>query len=104
MAAPRPSLRLSPRMAPVMESLQRLLGAFVESNRRIEEAGPDACDFMAGNPQELAMPAYVEALQKWSEPERRDWFAYTMSEPRAQGVVAEYLQQQQGLAFEPEDV
>jgi aspartate aminotransferase len=97
-------LRLSLRHSPVLEVLQPLLGMFSEAQSLIEKAGPDVCDFMAGNPQELAMPAYVEALQKWAEPERRDWFAYVQSDPKAQKVVAAYLQQQQGLAFEPDDV
>ncbi len=96
--------RLSPRIAPVIEVLQPLLGMFIEAQSLIEKAGPDLCDFMAGNPQELAMPAYVEALQKWAEPERRDWFAYVQSDPNAQQVVAAYLREQQGLEFEPEDV
>jgi len=88
----------------VVESLQTLLGAFIETQGMIAQAGPDLCDFLAGNPQELAMPAYVEALQTWAQPERRDWYAYVQSDPKAQQVVAEYLRKQQGLPFEPEDI
>jgi aspartate aminotransferase len=100
MAAPR----LSPRHAPVVEVLQTLLGAFIETQSVIAKAGPDLCDFLAGNPQEPAMPAYVEALQNWAQPEGPDWYAYIQSDPQAQEVVAAHLRKQQGLAFEPEDI
>jgi aspartate aminotransferase len=99
-------LRLSPRLTPVVEVLQPLLGMFIEAQSLIERAGPDVCDFLAGNPQEQAMPPYVEALQRWAQPEpdRRDWFAYIQNDPTAQQVVSAYLREQQGLAFEPEDI
>src|SRR5439155_15234266 len=96
--------RLSPRHAAVVETLQMLLGAFIETQDVIAKAGPDLCDFLAGNPQEPAMPAYVEALQRRAQPERGDWYAYIQSDPQAQQVVAEYLREQQGLPFEAEDV
>src|SRR5204862_4233827 len=62
--------RFPSRHAAVVESLQTMLAAFTETQEMIARAGPDVCDFLAGNPQEPAMPAYVEALQTWAEPQR----------------------------------
>jgi aspartate aminotransferase len=69
---------------------------------RVEQ--PDIADFAAGNPQEMAMDSYVDALRTWSEPQDAQWFAYKMSEPKAQQVVAESLREYLGIAFEPDDI
>src|SRR5205823_5900104 len=96
--------RLSPGIQRVIEVLTPLLGAFIETQQMIAEAGEDLCDFLAGNPQELAGSEYVEALQRWSEPKRRDWFAYVQSNPEAQATVAGALHDQLGIEFEAEDI
>ena len=49
---------------------------------------PEVANFAVGNPQEVAMPAYVDALRAHLEPTDKDWFAYKMSEPNAQRTVA----------------
>ena len=65
---------------------------------------PDACDFLAGNPEVPALPGYVETLQKWLEPQNRRWFAYGMPDPRAAEAAAAALAEELGIAFEPDDV
>jgi aspartate aminotransferase len=65
---------------------------------------PDACDFLAGNPEVPALPGYVETLQKWLEPQDRRWFAYGMPDPRAAEAAAAALSEELGLAFDPEDI
>jgi aspartate aminotransferase len=65
---------------------------------------PDACDFLAGNPEAPALPGYVETLQKWLEPQDRGWFAYGMPDPRAAEAAAAALSEELGLAFDPEDI
>ncbi|TMK36843.1 MAG: aminotransferase class I/II-fold pyridoxal phosphate-dependent enzyme [Actinobacteria bacterium] len=65
---------------------------------------PDACDFLAGNPEVPALPGYVETLQKWLEPQNRRWFAYGMPDPRAAEAAAAALADELGIAFEPDDV
>ena len=49
-------------------------------------------------------PGYVEALRKQLEPQAPDWFAYKLSEPRSQAVVAESLTARTGLDWDPADV
>jgi aspartate aminotransferase len=65
---------------------------------------PDACDFLAGNPEVPALPGYVETLQKWLEPQDRRWFAYGMPDPRAAEAAATELSDELGIAFEPADI
>lgn len=65
---------------------------------------PDACDFLAGNPEMPALPGYVETLQRWLEPENRRWFAYGMADRRAQEAAARNLSDELGLPFEPDDI
>jgi aspartate aminotransferase len=52
----------------------------------------------------MPLPGYAESLQSWIAPQNKDWFAYKMSEPESQQVVAENLQQRRGIVFQPEDI
>jgi aspartate aminotransferase len=65
---------------------------------------PDACDFLAGNPEEPALPGYVETIQKWAVPEHRRWFAYGFADPRAQEAAAAALTDELGLVFDADDI
>lgn len=68
------------------------------------EKEPDVANFAVGNPHELAMPAYVAALRDELEPRDKDWYAYKMSEPNAQRVVAHSMSRLTGLEWDPADV
>ena len=74
-------------------------GAFSKLNRE-----PDISNFAVGNPQEMPLPAYVEALQEHVVPQDKDWFAYKLSEPESQRVVANALRARTGMPWDPEDV
>ncbi len=65
---------------------------------------PEMSNFALGNPHELPLAGFADALQKWSEPQNKDWFAYKMSEPDAQRVVAESLRAWRGVSFEADDI
>ncbi|MFL5650561.1 MAG: aminotransferase class I/II-fold pyridoxal phosphate-dependent enzyme, partial [Chloroflexota bacterium] len=67
-------------------------------------AKPGVANFAVGNPQEMPLSGYVEALRKQLEPQATDWFAYKLSEPRSQAVVAESLTIRTGLDWDPADV
>jgi aspartate aminotransferase len=70
--------------------------------RRRDDTG--AADFVLGNPHEMPLPGFVRALQHWSTPEDKDWFAYKMSEPAAQAAAARSLRERRGIDVAPEDV
>lgn len=74
-------------------------GPFGQLNRR-----PDVANFAVGNPQEMPMPAYVDALRAALTPRDTDWFAYKISEPRSQEAVARSLSERTGTRWDPADV
>ena len=65
---------------------------------------PGAIDLAFGNPQELPIPGYVDALARQLPPLDKDSYAYHRSDPNAQAVVAKRLVEWRGLPFEPEDI
>ena len=71
---------------------------------RRDPENPRNCDFVFGNPHEMPLPDFVTALQRWSVPQNRDWFAYKTNEPEAQRVIAASLRERLGIAFEPDDL
>src|SRR5258708_5796148 len=84
------------------------MSAFVSAMRNpiLAEARtrPDACDFLAGNPQELALPEYVDTLHRWIEPRDKDWFGYKMADRRAQEVAAQSPSREVGMEVSPHHV
>jgi aspartate aminotransferase len=65
---------------------------------------PGVSDLILGNPQEMPLPGFVDALRRHSVPQDKNWFAYKWSEPSARQVVAKALREWRGLQFEPEDI
>ncbi len=95
---------LFPRTA-ALGNTMRLLGTFMNDSpwarRRFE---PDIADFTFGNPHEMALPGYVDALQRAVVPRDKDWFAYKDSEPESRAIVAASLRAWVGIPFEAEDI
>ncbi|HEX2361110.1 MAG TPA: aminotransferase class I/II-fold pyridoxal phosphate-dependent enzyme, partial [Jiangellaceae bacterium] len=96
--AVRPAARVT-AINQSLAPLRRYLDIW-ESLRRQQ----DVCDFVLGNPQEMPLPGFVDAIRRHAEPQDKDWFAYKRSEPEARDVVAKALREWRGLPFEPEDV
>lgn len=66
---------------------------------------PDgAADLRFGNPTELAPPAYVAALHRWTDPQSPDWFAYPVSLPSAREHVAALCATELALEVDADDV
>jgi aspartate aminotransferase len=65
---------------------------------------PGVSDLVLGNPQEMPLPGFVDAIRRHAIPKDKNWFAYKWSEPAAQEVVAKALREWRGLPFEPEDI
>jgi aspartate aminotransferase len=65
---------------------------------------PEACDFLAGNPQEMAMPAYVEAIQRALVPDSTSYYSYGMPWRPAVDAVTAALSERLGLELDPNDV
>ena len=90
------------RMMDVEEGLRRFF--YESAYARRDPADPQNCDFVAGNPQEIALPEYVESLQRWTVPQDKDWYAYKFNEPYAQEAAAAGLRARRGVPFEADDV
>ena len=89
---------LQARTGPLLEFLTRSTWA----RRRGE---PGLADFVVGNPQEMPLPGFVDALRRNLEPRSVDWFAYQMSDPAACDVVAAGLNARLGAgSFSADDV
>jgi aspartate aminotransferase len=65
---------------------------------------PDVANFAVGNPQEMPLPQYVEAIGAHLAPQDAHWFAYKISEPETRAVVAQSLSRTTGLDWDPLDV
>jgi aspartate aminotransferase len=82
-----------------------LLRFFTESAwATMDPTDPERADFVAGNPQELAQPAFVESIQRWAVPQDEHWYAYKFNEPYAQEAAASGLRDRRGIPFEAEDI
>jgi aspartate aminotransferase len=65
---------------------------------------PGVANFAVGNPQEMPLPAYVDALARALPPRDKDWFAYKLSEPRSRATIARSLAERTGLDWDPADI
>ncbi len=95
---------ISQRIAAVIDAVAPVTRFFSESAWARRMGDPDVADFAFGNPQEMPLPGFVEALGKWSVPQNKDWFAYKNNEPASCAVVAAALRERRGLPFEDEDI
>lgn len=95
---------MSHRMAAVIEAVAPVTHFFRESSWARKASDPDVCDFTFGNPQEMPLPGFVEALGRWSVPQNKDWYAYKNNEPGPCAMVAEALRERRGLPFEDADI
>jgi aspartate aminotransferase len=95
---------VSPRIAQVGRSIDGLLRFANESLYSRRQGDPEICDFTFGNPHEMPLTGFVDALRRAVEPRDKNWFAYKQSEPAACEVVAASLRERYSLPFEAGDV
>jgi aspartate aminotransferase len=98
------SLPHSQLIASLME-MQRGVFEFIGGSTYAKKKDdPSIADFAFGNPHEMPLEEFSEALARHSVPQNKDWFAYKLSEPQSQEVVAKKLTEIRGLPFEPADI
>jgi aspartate aminotransferase len=95
---------IAQRMNAYYQTIQAPLRVFLDPLFSQLMKDPEVSNFAFGNPQEMALPGFVAALQKWSTPQNKDWFAYKDNEPKSQAVIAESLRAWRGLPFEAADI
>ena len=85
-------------------ALASAAGVFRFLMRQPDLTHPDACDFLAGNPQEMAMPEYVRTIQRALEPDSPSYYAYGPPWRGAVESVAAALSDRLELELDPDDV
>ena len=97
-------MRTSAEMRRVMEVLRPFLDFALDEPIANVGDDPLACDFLFGNPHEVAPRAYVDAVLAGVEPTGPHHFAYTMNDPHARATIAAGLRERFGLAFTSYDI
>jgi aspartate aminotransferase len=98
---------LSRAVAARVDRIVASLSEFLKAISGPEFEGPNReawCDFLAGNPQELAPDNYVAALKRWADPLDKDWYGYKMAHPPALEAAARGLTAELGINFGPGDI
>lgn len=94
----------SRRITRLQGLLEPLLRYVTQSAYARKSGQPGVSDFAFGNPHDMPIPEFAQALGRASLPQNKDWFAYKRNEPQAQEVVAASLRHSRGLPFAPEDI
>ena len=94
----------SQRSARVVAAMAPFMRFFDDSTwmRRQDDAG--ICDFVLGNPHDMPLEGFVDALRRHLTPRNEHWFAYKTNETASRKVVAASLRERSGAPFRPEDV
>jgi aspartate aminotransferase len=95
---------VSKQMSAIIEALGPFASMGTDRDMWETLRRPEACDFMFGNPHELAPQAYVDALVRGARPTGKDHYAYTQDLEQATDAIAAGLRDRFGLPFEPRDV
>lgn len=70
-----------------------------------ERAGqPGVIDLLFGNPHDMPIPTYVEALVKHTEPKDPSWYAYMLDHAAATETAAADLAEHTGMPWRSEDI
>ncbi len=92
------------RMKSVMQVNQRLMDFATNSTYAKHSRDPDIFDFTFGNPQEMPIPGFAEALQKWVPPQDKDWYAYKLNDMETCETIATSLSNWRGVTFDAQDI
>jgi aspartate aminotransferase len=95
---------LSRQALGLMNAAEPLYRFFTSSKWAARRDSGGISDFVAGNPQEEPPPGLVEALQRWSVPRTRDWYAYHDAVPGAKEAIVRSLRDRLGMSFQQDDV
>ncbi len=95
---------VSQRVATFGAIMANVLRFFVDSSYARRVGDPGICDFAIGNPHEMPLQGFVDALKRWSTPQNKDWFAYKNNEAPARAAVARSLREWRGIAFDENDI
>ncbi len=70
------------------------------SPHRTRGGQPGVMDLLFGNPHDMPIPAYVDALLRHTEPLHPSWYAYMLDHPAATETAAADLRAHTGMAWD----
>src|SRR5437867_1995419 len=88
----------------MIERLGPVLWFFQESTWSKRLGDPTLCDFVAGNPHDMPLQEIVDAIQRHTVPQNKDWFAYKMEDEPAQKTASAGLSADHGITYDPLDI
>src|SRR5260370_37457013 len=95
---------VSRRVARFQQATELVFKFFNESPYARVADHANHADFAIGNPHDMPLPGFVNAIQRWSVPQNPDWFAYKMNEEPARKAVVAILPDWRKVEFETEDI
>lgn len=95
---------ISQRITGIFDLLSPVYRFLTESDYARRVGDPTIYDFALGNPHEMPVPGFADALGRWTVPLNKDWYAYKDNVPASRTVVASSLREWRGQTFEEEDI
>lgn len=93
------------------QKVERLAAAFSPFLRFFQASAyprlvnrPETCNFALGNPHEMPLEGFVDALHKVITPQTPDWFAYKLNEPGSTAAIASELKEWRGIEYDTRDI
>jgi aspartate aminotransferase len=96
--------QMSQRVQAFYGATRHVFEFLTESTYSRRQNEPGISNFAIGNPHEMPLTRFVEALQQNTTPQNKDWYAYKLSERPSQEIVAATLRESRGLSYEPDDI
>lgn len=92
-----------PRMQGLAASVPFL--AWYAASPHPSRAGrPGVADFLFGNPHDMPIPGFVQALERHARAQDPSWYAYKFDEPYATATVVAGLSRHTGFAWRDQDI
>ena len=98
------TIETSAQISQAMDRLKPFMDWALEPPISDVGSRPGSCDFLFGNPHDVAPEGYLAAVRSGIEPRGPRHYAYAMNEDGATETVAASLRERFGLPFTPDDV
>jgi aspartate aminotransferase len=95
---------ISPRLLKLLSYQTPIRQFFTQATYMSRRTEPGSIDFTLGDAHETPPPGFVEALQRWSVPQKQGWYGYKGNIPESRIAVSAALQDKRGLSILPEDI
>lgn len=99
-----PTSPASQRIVAVRDAMAPFLGFWSDSAWSRRPLDQSVYDFVFGNPHDMPLPDFIDALHRSNAPQNKDWYAYKTNEPQSQAIIAAELRARIALDWQPDDI